>query len=406
MPQTLPMQAQDEPVIRTWPLNFQARLEDRYRRESIEHQYRLVAVGWLIGLGMYDLFVASDYMLAGDGFQTYVAIRFLFVTPVCLFLIWRIWRRSSHYDLLVGLIPTTMIIGLSAALIMTDGDYRTHYLFGNILLMVCGGVVGRPRTQFVAVMASLQFACYVTVLQTTDFVPGPSKLVCILFCLSGAMASILTAYASEKSMRHSFLLGLRVQQLNDELNIQALTDPLTGLANRRSFERATDRHWRTQAAELRPVAIVLLDVDLFKIFNDSYGHSAGDVCLKRIAGRVAAACPGTGALAVRFGGEEILLFLPGIDLSEARGIAERIRRSIEDEAIPHPAVKLGSVVTASLGVAAATPASCSVSDLIAAADAALYAAKANGRNQVCPPLSGMGSLAVSREGGTPAAAAR
>lgn len=390
------LESLDNHVIRTWPLAFPAEAEVLFRRQNVEQQYKLVFIGWLIGLFLYDLFIISDYVLTGAYFQTYVVIRLLFVTPVCLVLLWGIWRKSPYYDLLVSLIPATMVVGLSTGLMLSEGDYRPHYVFGNILLMVCGCVVGRPRTQFVAVIVALQFIGYLAVLQVTDIFPAESKPVSILFYISGAVVSILTAYAAEKSVRQSFLLDQRIKYLNAALNIQALTDPLTGLANRRSFEQATGRHWANKTAARKPVAIILLDVDRFKIFNDSYGHSAGDLCLKRIAGRVVAGLAGTDGLAVRFGGEEILLFLPNTDLVSARCIAEAIRCAILDEAVPHPALGPDAVVSASFGVASATVESCEVAELIIAADAALYAAKANGRNQVWPQPGASASVEAKR----------
>ncbi|KQR69944.1 GGDEF domain-containing protein [Rhizobium sp. Leaf341] len=379
-----------------WPLAFPADVEALFRSQNVEQQHRLVAFGWLIGVFLYDLFIISDYVRTGAYFHTYVVIRFLLVTPICLIIVWNIWRKSEYYDLMLGLIPTTMVVGLSAALILTEGDYRTHYMFGNLLLMVCGCVIGRPRTQFVAAMVALQVIAYLMVLETTNIIPPESKPVSILFCLSGAVVSILSAYAAEKSMRESFLLHLRVQHLNETLNVQALSDPLTGLANRRCFEQATDRHWADAMAARQPVAIVLLDLDRFKAFNDNYGHSAGDECLKRVAQCVETVRCGTRGLAVRFGGEEILLFLPDTDLVDARRIAETIRRSILDAAIPHPAIGPGVIVSASFGVAAATPESCQIAELVAAADAALYAAKANGRNQVWPQPGASASREANR----------
>jgi diguanylate cyclase (GGDEF)-like protein len=131
---------------------------------------------------------------------------------------------------------------------------------------------------------------------------------------------------------------------------------------------------------------VLLDVDHFKAFNDLYGHPAGDACLKRIAACVTAELRNVDDLAVRYGGEEFLLLLPATDVADAVRIAERVRRAIAALGIPHDGAEKTGLVTASLGVAAAPVSALSSTELIAAADIALYTAKRNGRNQVCPPL--------------------
>jgi diguanylate cyclase (GGDEF)-like protein len=162
-------------------------------------------------------------------------------------------------------------------------------------------------------------------------------------------------------------------------------DALTGLANRRQLTQRMAEIWSETAGAAVPVAVVMIDVDCFKLYNDRYGHPAGDRCLKRVAGVLAAAMRGGDDLAIRYGGEEFLLLLPGLSLPEACHIAERVRRSIEALAIPHEKSQIARVVTASFGVMAGVAKDYSTEALIAEADAALYEAKRRGRNQVSPP---------------------
>jgi diguanylate cyclase (GGDEF)-like protein len=130
---------------------------------------------------------------------------------------------------------------------------------------------------------------------------------------------------------------------------------------------------------------VLLDIDHFKMFNDSAGHQAGDTCLKRVATIIRNELRDQKDYAFRFGGEEFLILLRATDLAVGIGTAERMRRAIEEAAIPHPALPNGSIVTASFGIACAKPTGeMRATEIIASADAALYAAKRNGRNQVWP----------------------
>jgi diguanylate cyclase (GGDEF)-like protein len=136
-----------------------------------------------------------------------------------------------------------------------------------------------------------------------------------------------------------------------------------------------------------PVSVVLVDIDHFKHLNDRYGHGAGDLCLKRVAAILTAEMRGPADQAVRYGGEEFLLLLPGQAMADAMRIAERARRAIEAAAIPNEGVGLRGIVTASFGVAASGVAELTAAELIAAADSALYAAKRKGRNQVWPPLA-------------------
>jgi diguanylate cyclase (GGDEF)-like protein len=157
-------------------------------------------------------------------------------------------------------------------------------------------------------------------------------------------------------------------------------DPLTGLANRRHLERFLDALWADEAAAGRAVACIMLDIDHFKGYNDRYGHLAGDDCLRSVGEIVQAHSRANDDLAARYGGEEFLVLLPGVDLDTALRIAERIRWSVEEHAIPHHTAPEG-IVTVSIGVAAARPRDfSSYHELIATADGALYGAKAAGRN--------------------------
>lgn len=161
----------------------------------------------------------------------------------------------------------------------------------------------------------------------------------------------------------------------------AVQDPLTGLANRRAFNHAFSRAWlRCRRAGL-PVSLLSLDLDHFKQLNDTYGHPAGDACLKWVARTIRRYARRSEDIAARVGGEEFALLLPETSLEVARQIAEQLRRAIarHDEKRGVPVAS----ITASIGVVGAIPTREMKPDmLIAAADVALYAAKRNGRNQV------------------------
>lgn len=167
------------------------------------------------------------------------------------------------------------------------------------------------------------------------------------------------------------------------LEALSITDGLTGIANRRRFDEALNLEYARHARSGAELSLILLDIDHFKAFNDSYGHVAGDDCLRQI-GRVIADCAARPAdLVARYGGEEFACILPETDHVGAVIIAERIRRAIQILGIPHKASDAGDCVTASLGVAT-TP--CQTDDsavkLIAQADELLYLAKSRGRNRV------------------------
>jgi diguanylate cyclase (GGDEF)-like protein/PAS domain S-box-containing protein len=174
---------------------------------------------------------------------------------------------------------------------------------------------------------------------------------------------------------------LRLEQANATLQRLSLVDAVTDVANRRQFDRALADEWGRATRTGSSIAIVLVDVDHFKPYNDRYGHPAGDDCLRRIASVLTRTLLRAGDLVARYGGEEFAAILPLTDGDAATAVAERMRKGVEALAMPHGAVPRG-IVTISGGVAATCPEiDSNALDLVARADAALYEAKASGRNR-------------------------
>jgi diguanylate cyclase (GGDEF)-like protein/PAS domain S-box-containing protein len=176
------------------------------------------------------------------------------------------------------------------------------------------------------------------------------------------------------------------QQLQDAYrNVEALalTDGLTGLANRRHFDQYLATEWRRGMRARQPLSLLMLDVDLFKAYNDSYGHQRGDSCLKQIAESCMDVVSRPGDLVARFGGEEFVVIMPSTESEGAMQVAEDICEALRSRRLPHSGSPLG-IVTISIGCATLIPTfGKHAPDLIETADHALYAAKHNGRNQVC-----------------------
>jgi diguanylate cyclase (GGDEF)-like protein len=176
-------------------------------------------------------------------------------------------------------------------------------------------------------------------------------------------------------------VGLRAD--NDELQILATEDGLTGLANRRHFNQALIKSFGQARASRTTIALLLLDIDHFKKYNDTYGHPAGDECLRRVATLVRNAVGRPTDLAARYGGEEMAVILPATELKGALQLAEAIRNSVEQANIESHSVERGRV-TVSIGVAGYIPSLSSQGhdELVLLADKALYEAKKTGRNVV------------------------
>jgi diguanylate cyclase (GGDEF)-like protein len=174
-----------------------------------------------------------------------------------------------------------------------------------------------------------------------------------------------------------------LETLNGSLRSLALHDGLTGLANRRQFETVLNAEFNRAMRNGTSLALVMLDVDHFKQYNDIYGHPAGDDCLRKLSQAVAKVQNRAGDLAARYGGEELAVLLPRTDLAGALAVAEKIRVAVKELQIPHTGNPAG-IVTISAGVEAFAPArGRSVAlELVQAADQALYAAKSSGRDHV------------------------
>lgn len=175
------------------------------------------------------------------------------------------------------------------------------------------------------------------------------------------------------------------QAATEKMSELVMTDPLTGLANRRHFDQTLASEWDRAAREETALAVLMVDVDCFKAFNDFYGHTAGDECLKAVSRALRAHCARPGDLVCRWGGEEFAVILPDTDLAGARHVAEELVGVVRSLAIEHEKSAAASCVTISAGAASVVPKSGDPAGaLVEKADASLYAAKNAGRNRVGP----------------------
>lgn len=181
------------------------------------------------------------------------------------------------------------------------------------------------------------------------------------------------------------LQSVRQRRLLEQM---AMLDSLTGIPNRRRFNEVFEQEWRRCMRDGAPLSLIVVDVDHFKAFNDTYGHAAGDDVLRRIAATLQTSLRRPGDFVARYGGEEFVMLLPGIDSEGARILCEHTRADVESERIAHAVSDVAPWITISLGGATRVPRDITPNpELFSLADSCLYVAKNNGRNRVAwaPP---------------------
>ncbi len=175
----------------------------------------------------------------------------------------------------------------------------------------------------------------------------------------------------------------KLRSSNQKLKNLAIVDSLTGIANRRKFDQKIQQEWLRLTREKAFLSLIMIDVDYFKLYNDSYGHQAGDDCLQQVAQAISRTVKRPADLVARYGGEEFAVILPSTDKTGATHVAKCIKAAIEELRIPHTSSTVADRVTISQGIATTIPNSDSLSEsLICLADVALYEAKDRGRNSL------------------------
>lgn len=188
---------------------------------------------------------------------------------------------------------------------------------------------------------------------------------------------------AELTSKHQKVLEIQneLQSANAELKRLSEHDPLTGLSNRLALEKKLEQAWEILSRTGDPLTVMLVDIDYFKLYNDRYGHQAGDEALRLVAAALTGAVQRKSDMAARYGGEEFILVLPGTEPGDAMEIAASIRESIIAADIKHDSSTIESFLTISIGISSVVPGShLAMDSLIGAADRALYKVKRSGRN--------------------------
>lgn len=301
------------------------------------------------------------------------------------------FNRFYFYTILAGL---TWCVG---GILIGSGLDQLYQVYILIVLIGVGaaaipllGVVQRVLLAF-QIPTTIPYLIYIAVL-------FQDRGIFLIFMFGLYLIGVTYAIRSmDKNLSESLALQYEKEQLantltesnqelqhaNEKLETLSLEDALTGLHNRRYFEMQLEVEWQRQAREQKTLTLMVIDIDYFKLYNDTYGHADGDVCLQKVASILSCSLHRNTDIISRIGGEEFVVLLPAVDEDGALRIAEDMSKELELAALTHATSPLGENVTVSIGIASVVPGKHATTlSLFKAADKALYSAKARGRNQV------------------------
>ncbi len=353
---------------------FAAPLEAEYLRLRLDESRTLIRVAALLAVvlaaarGTEQLVTGAWSALQVGQFAVVLVLSLLLAAVAC-----GPWFARLYLPVAQVAVPLrNSLVALTAAGVAANGQVEALALLP--LLAIGPFFVLGLRFQAALATVALTLAVYPIAAVALDL-PAPLLLRSWLLLLLVAAACAVVARQTERTARKSFLEGHLISELAER-------DALTGLKNRRVFDEHLEALWQQASSERRVLAILLIDVDHFKAYNDLYGHQAGDNALRRVAGALQAFVTRPQDLLARYGGEEFAVILFNVDWVEAEATADRMRLAVAELALAHGGSR-GGVVTISAGVAIVEPSSARrARGALQLADQALYEAKVRGRNRV------------------------
>jgi diguanylate cyclase (GGDEF)-like protein len=360
---------------------FPPELEAEFRAANLEQNVPRARYSTAIYL-LFVLAVTAMNMLGGlapmpdDPLQTIFLLRLGVACPALVLILCALDMAPlrKRYQLVVG----TAVVALGASVMAISATAAAsgspQFQMGDVLVIVYACLFVGLEYRSVITVASLLVGAFL-ILGVTFGVAAMDLTFAGLVIIVTALMAVLSAGRVERLQRTRFIEQRKLNELAER-------DGLTGLYNRRKFDSLASSLWQQAYRDQRLLQVVLVDIDCFKIYNDLYGHQAGDECIRRISRAMSRAARRPLDFCARYGGEEFVLVLYG-PTEITNTIPERIRAEIMEEQIPHQGSTVATVVTVSVGSATGDPASGrSLAGVILQADEALYTAKRLGRNRV------------------------
>jgi len=374
--------------ILRFPETFESAFKEYYYRNTLKH----VRVALLTGMFLYALFGIVDMQLPPHDRNHMWFIRYAVICPMIsaalAFTYMNKLRRFMQPVLwFVMLTGSLGIVGM----VYFDPMPAQNYYYSGILLLIMGAFtfvsfrLYYAITWAVATLAAYELvANFATHTDVNHIVQNTFTIVATV--IIGSFSNCLMENYLRRDFLNNILLGhenRQLQRASEELRRLSISDALTTLGNRRHFDLMLDQEWMRAMRSATPISLILIDIDYFKNFNDTYGHQAGDDCIRLVAQKVRSVAKRPGDTSARYGGEEFAVLLSDTELTAATAIAEKCRVCVQSLNIPHAHSMVCDAVTISAGVATMVPnGETSRKALVEAADMALYRAKSEGRNRV------------------------
>jgi diguanylate cyclase (GGDEF)-like protein len=356
-------------------LRFAPAVEEAFRQEHLKRA-RVRTRTWGVVTAFFGALFTVMQLLAHGPLHPISFLDFALV-PVWLVVAWLPWSRFylSHYLPIVSIL-TPLTCTLTAPLTaqaVSQGQFEVLIMFALQIVAIFQFTGLLYRTALVTVIGMVVGLAVGMVIWA---LPTDAAIKYVLTMCMTVVIGAVTFRDAELLARRQFLEGKLLNELLER-------DPLTGLKNRRSFDEHLQRIWLQAQRDARTIAVIMIDVDDFKSYNDTYGHQAGDATLRRIGAVLREFGRRPLDLAARYGGEEFALIMNDVTSEHAGKIAEQVRAAVAALRIEHSAARATRVVTLSVGVAVGKPVlGRTPQGLVGLADEALYEAKAAGRNRI------------------------
>jgi diguanylate cyclase (GGDEF)-like protein len=254
-----------------------------------------------------------------------------------LFAAWTMTKRPRPFvrECLAASVPLLIVL-IDYGFASTASENAAHHQYVIIPTLLYANVsLHRLAFPFARAVTIAVVICHAAVVLSVSYIAGPVAVMILVQLAICAYITLVANYTMERDLRLAYLFSLRDRLRHSLADAASKLDALTGLANRHHLDMELRRLWATDRKQPAIVSAIMMDIDNFKRLNDRYGHGAGDLCLKRVASILIAELGAASEGAVRYGGEEFLVILPGLQLVDAMRIAERIRRSVEKATIPN-----------------------------------------------------------------------